>query len=200
MQECRRPPLLHPEISLRPPCRYNPPLIFWGAWNTLSPLLPPVTRQKIHVVDPTKREVGIPDSGAALLLPALWPDGVSSTQCTYMHPASMLVCMLLVHALHYPKHANYFSQVLVDSADAWRCAARGKLPSYQPLQYCTLPANFLIMNFAHRDAKLLFLNCPQVLVDNVDGGVLPEEYGGSAKLVPPLSRANSRANLQALAA
>lgn len=74
---------------------YNPPLIFWGAWNTLSPLLPPVTRQKIHVVDPTKREV---------------------------------------------------------------------------------------------------------LVDNVDASVLPEEYGGAATLVPPLSRANSRVNLQALTA
>ncbi len=32
-------------------------MLFWGAWNTLSPLLPPVTRQKIHVVDPAKREV-----------------------------------------------------------------------------------------------------------------------------------------------
>lgn len=30
---------------------YNPPYIFWGAWNTLSPLLPEPTRQKIKVLD-----------------------------------------------------------------------------------------------------------------------------------------------------
>jgi len=30
---------------------FNPPYIFWGAWNTLSPLLPPVTKQKIQVLD-----------------------------------------------------------------------------------------------------------------------------------------------------
>ncbi len=28
---------------------WNPPTIFWGAWNTLSPLLPEATRQKIKV-------------------------------------------------------------------------------------------------------------------------------------------------------
>jgi hypothetical protein len=30
---------------------YNPPYIFWGAWNTLSPLLPPPTLAKIKVGD-----------------------------------------------------------------------------------------------------------------------------------------------------
>lgn len=29
---------------------YNPPLIFWGAWNALSPLLPPVTKKKVLVI------------------------------------------------------------------------------------------------------------------------------------------------------
>lgn len=36
---------------------YNPPYIFWGAWNTLSGLLPPVTRSKIHVVDPSQQDM-----------------------------------------------------------------------------------------------------------------------------------------------
>ncbi|GAX78602.1 hypothetical protein CEUSTIGMA_g6041.t1 [Chlamydomonas eustigma] len=30
---------------------YNPPLIFWGAWNTLSPLLPAATKKKILLVN-----------------------------------------------------------------------------------------------------------------------------------------------------
>ncbi len=33
---------------------WNPPSIFWGAWNTLSPLLPEVTRAKIKVIDPSE--------------------------------------------------------------------------------------------------------------------------------------------------
>jgi len=33
---------------------YNPPYIFWGAWNTLSPLLPEPTRNKIKVIDPSQ--------------------------------------------------------------------------------------------------------------------------------------------------
>jgi hypothetical protein len=30
---------------------FNPPYIFWGAWNGLSPLLPEPTRNKIKVLD-----------------------------------------------------------------------------------------------------------------------------------------------------
>lgn len=33
---------------------WNPPYIFWGAWNTLSPLLPEPTRAKIKVLDPSQ--------------------------------------------------------------------------------------------------------------------------------------------------
>lgn len=46
---------------------YNPPLIFWGAWNALSPLLPPVTRQKIIVVSATERKLMIENLGADVL-------------------------------------------------------------------------------------------------------------------------------------
>eukprot|EP00199_Chlamydomonas_sp_CCMP681_P007094 CAMPEP_0119106252 /NCGR_PEP_ID=MMETSP1180-20130426/3997_1 /TAXON_ID=3052 ORGANISM="Chlamydomonas cf sp, Strain CCMP681" /NCGR_SAMPLE_ID=MMETSP1180 /ASSEMBLY_ACC=CAM_ASM_000741 /LENGTH=268 /DNA_ID=CAMNT_0007091539 /DNA_START=84 /DNA_END=890 /DNA_ORIENTATION=+ len=31
---------------------WNPSYLFWGAWNTLSPLLPEPTRNKIKVIDP----------------------------------------------------------------------------------------------------------------------------------------------------
>eukprot|EP00775_Hariotina_reticulata_P003639 gene3639-3900_t len=31
---------------------YNPPLVFWGIWNTFKGLIPPVTREKIKMIDP----------------------------------------------------------------------------------------------------------------------------------------------------
>uniref|UniRef100_A0A7S2VVE2 CRAL-TRIO domain-containing protein n=1 Tax=Chlamydomonas chlamydogama TaxID=225041 RepID=A0A7S2VVE2_9CHLO len=46
---------------------YNPPYLFWGAWNTLSPLLPPVTKQKIQVLDPTQRQTLVDMMGASVL-------------------------------------------------------------------------------------------------------------------------------------
>lgn len=32
---------------------YNPPLVFWGLWNSMKGLLPEVTRNKIKVIDPS---------------------------------------------------------------------------------------------------------------------------------------------------
>lgn len=46
---------------------YNPPLIFWGAWNTLSPLLPAVTRRKILVVAPADSKAMIDSLGEEVL-------------------------------------------------------------------------------------------------------------------------------------
>ncbi|KAL6752508.1 hypothetical protein V8C86DRAFT_3029481 [Haematococcus lacustris] len=33
---------------------WNPPKIFWGAWNALKPMLPPATLARIFVIDPLK--------------------------------------------------------------------------------------------------------------------------------------------------
>ena len=46
---------------------YNPPLIFWGAWNTLSPLLPAVTRRKILVVAPSDSKAMVESLGEEFL-------------------------------------------------------------------------------------------------------------------------------------
>eukprot|EP00798_Chlamydomonas_sp_ICE-L_P024714 gene24714-10352_t len=46
---------------------YNPPLIFWGTWKTLSPLIPEKTRNKIHVVDPQERDILIANVEAHVL-------------------------------------------------------------------------------------------------------------------------------------
>jgi hypothetical protein len=46
---------------------YNPPLIFWGAWNTLSPLLPAVTRRKILVVAPSDNKAVLEALGEDVL-------------------------------------------------------------------------------------------------------------------------------------
>jgi hypothetical protein len=48
---------------------YNPPMIFWGAWNTLSPLLPPVTLKKIMVVAP-KDKYDMVDAVGPEVMPA----------------------------------------------------------------------------------------------------------------------------------
>ena len=32
---------------------YNPPMVFWGLWNSMKGLLPEVTRNKIKVIDPS---------------------------------------------------------------------------------------------------------------------------------------------------
>lgn len=48
---------------------YNPPMIFWGAWNTLSPLLPPVTLKKIMVVA-LKDKYDMVDSVGPEVMPA----------------------------------------------------------------------------------------------------------------------------------
>lgn len=49
---------------------YNPPLVFWGLWNTFKVLLPPVTREKIKVIDPkdlTELRALVPDDVSAVL-------------------------------------------------------------------------------------------------------------------------------------
>ena len=46
---------------------FNPPLIFWGAWNALSPLLPPVTREKVLVVSAKDRSQVVEAMGTAVL-------------------------------------------------------------------------------------------------------------------------------------
>ncbi|GFH29660.1 CRAL-TRIO domain-containing protein [Haematococcus lacustris] len=46
---------------------WNPPLIFWGVWNSLSPLLPEVTRAKIFVIDPSKTASLVELVGAEVL-------------------------------------------------------------------------------------------------------------------------------------
>ena len=61
------PPGCHTLSPSASPCRYNPSLIFWGAWNTLSPLLPPDTRQKILVVGTKERAALIDLVGSAVL-------------------------------------------------------------------------------------------------------------------------------------
>ena len=46
---------------------WNPPMLFWGAWNALSPLLPPVTRKKVLVVGPKDASKVVEEVGESVL-------------------------------------------------------------------------------------------------------------------------------------
>lgn len=59
---------------------YNPPYIFWGAWNTLSPLLPEPTRQKIQVIDPAQNQALL-DAIDASVSHQLCADDMASRGC-----------------------------------------------------------------------------------------------------------------------
>jgi hypothetical protein len=52
---------------------YNPPMVFWGLWNSMKGLLPEVTRNKIKVIDPSDISE----------LKALVPPEVSNCCCCY---------------------------------------------------------------------------------------------------------------------
>ena len=46
---------------------YDPPYIFWGAWNSLSGLLPKVTREKLVMLYPGEQGKLVEDIGSEVL-------------------------------------------------------------------------------------------------------------------------------------